>query len=250
MKNISGVCVVCLGGLFLAGCVATTTDIDRLQDSLDKVQKSQADLMVKIDELDQTLTVLNEKLGESQKKMTNLTQKLDDSQSRLGGRMESISQLLSAATTQASVPVPGDVYRLAYNDYFSGKLDLAISGFKTFLERYPESDLTDDAQFYLADCYLSKKEYAQAVVEFDKVLSVSQEFRARALLKRAYALQGTKQAKDEIATLRTILKEFPQSQEAEGAKLLLKEAEEASKPKAIPKPKTPVASPSEKKGAQ
>ena len=133
-----------------AGCVATTTDIDRVQESLTDssntlrtLQKSQADLISKMDQLDRSLVSLREKLDENQKRMTSLTQKLDDTQVRLGGRMETISRLLSQATTQASVPVPGELYRSAYVDYQSGKLDLAISGFKSFIERYPESDLTD-----------------------------------------------------------------------------------------------------------
>lgn len=248
-KTVIVLCFFAIAFTF-SGCVATTTDIDRLQESLDKVQKSQADLMVKIDELDQTLTVLNEKLGENQKKMSTLTQKLDDSQSRLGGRMESISQLLSAATTQASVPVPGEIYRIAYNDYFSGKLDLAIMGFKTFLERYPESDLADDAQFYLADSYLAKKDYVQARVEFDKTLSSSQEFRTQALLKRAYALHGTNQIKDEKATLQTLIKEFPKSQEAETAKQIFAEIEKSSSHKEAQKSKTSAPNPSKKKNPE
>src|SRR5207247_6621863 len=62
--------------LILSGCVATTTDVDRLQESLNSVQKGQADLIVKIDQLDTSLTSLREKLDQSQKKMTTLNQKL------------------------------------------------------------------------------------------------------------------------------------------------------------------------------
>src|SRR5437870_3851289 len=89
--------------LGLAGCVATTTDVDRLQDSLNAMQKSQADLTSKMDQLDASLSKLNEQLNDNSKKNVLLTQKLDDLQVRLGTRMEGISQLLSAATTQASV---------------------------------------------------------------------------------------------------------------------------------------------------
>ncbi|OGR85952.1 MAG: hypothetical protein A3A86_03150 [Elusimicrobia bacterium RIFCSPLOWO2_01_FULL_60_11] len=212
-----------MAGLVFSGCVATTTDVDRLQDSLDSVQKSQADLVVKLDELQTTLEALNAGLESNQNKMGDLSVKLDDTQTGLVSRMDLISRLLSEATHYAAVAVPGDFYRAAYGDYLAGKIDLALSGFEGFLERYPDSDLADDAQFYLADCYLQKKDYKAARAEFDKVLAVSREFRAQALLKRAYALQGMKQAKDRKLTLDALMKEFPGSPEAEAAKDLLKE---------------------------
>ena len=203
--------------------MATTTDVDRLQGSLNQVQKSQADLIAKIDDLDRTISSFNEKLTDSQKNMSALSLKLDDTQTGLGQRMELISRLLSEATSQATVAVPGDLYRTAYGDYSAGKYPLALEGFTAFLKTYPDSDLADDAQFYLADCYLQKKDYKAARAEFDKVLAVSREFRAQALLKRAYALQGMKQAKDRKLTLDALMKEFPGSPEAEAAKDLLKE---------------------------
>lgn len=217
--------------------MATTTDIDRLGDSLNQVQKGQADLVSKMDDLDQTIGALSEKLSDSQKKMTSLSQKLDDTQSKLGGRMEFISKLLSEATTQASVPVPGDLYRSAYGDYVAGKLDLAISGFQTFLQRYPDSDLADDAQFYAADCLLLKKDYKSARAEFDKTLGMSAEFRKQALLKRAYALAGSGNLKDQKLTLQTLVKEFPDSTEADTAKEILKDLapKPPKKEKAAPK---------------
>ncbi len=218
--------------------MATTTDIDRLQDSLNNVQKGQADLITKINDLDQTIASLNEKLSDSHKSMSTLSTKLDDTQSRLGGRMEIISKLLSEATTQATVPVPGDIYRTAYGDYVAGKIPLALAGFENFLQRYPDSDLSDDAQFYLADCYLIKKEYKTARAEFDKVLATSQEYRRQALLKRAYALEGSNLEKDQKLTLETLIKEFPDSTEADTAKDILKNLSEEAKPKKSPAKKT------------
>ena len=99
------------------------------------------------------------------------------------------------------------------------------------MDRYPESDLTDDAQFYVADSFLSKKDYQRARVEFDKVLSVSQSYRPQALLKRAYALQGTRQAEDQKVTLKTLIKEFPDSSEAQTAEQILKEISKPAPPK-------------------
>lgn len=229
-------------GLTLTGCVATTTDVDRLHGSLKTLQKSQADLVIKLDDLDTTLTVLGEKLDENRDKMTSLSLKLDDTQSRIGSRLETITQLLSEATTQATVAIPGDIYRSAHGDYLAGKIDLAISGFKSFLERYPTSDLANQAQFYLADCHLIKKDYVRARIEFDKLLSISRELRPQALLKRAYALEGSKQTLDQKATLKILIKEYPKSTEAQTAEQILEKSDPKSKKKSgkrNPKDKKP-----------
>lgn len=229
----------------LSGCVATTTDVDRLQESLNRVQKGQADLVVKMDDLDEALTRLTEKLEESDRRMGTLTQKLDDSQTRIGGRLETVTKLLSEATSQATVAVPGELYRTAYSDYLGGKIDLAISGFKTYLDRYPESDLADDAQYYYADCYLVKQNFGRAREEFDKVLGMSREYRVPALLKRSYALAGLDMVEDQKHTLKTLIKEAPQSQEAETARQILEELEPPA-PKKKPAPAS-GGSPSKKK---
>lgn len=214
-----------------------------LETTQNKMQKSQADLIAKMDDLDHSLVSLREKLDESQKKMGTLSQKLDDLHSRLSGRMESISTLLAQATTQASIPVPGDLYRTAYGDYQTGKYDLAISGFKTFLERYPNSDLADSAQYYLADSYLSKQNFDEARLQFDKVLTTSREFRARALLRRSYALAGTNQEAAQKETLKALIKEFPSSPEGQTAKQILDSMEPPPPPPAetpaTPKEKSP-----------
>lgn len=191
-----------------------------------------------MDELERSLTVLQEKLDENQKRMTNLSQKLDDTQIRLGGRMEMISELLSAATKQAAVVTPGEIYRTAENDYLAGKLDLAISNFKDFIERYPNSDLVDSARFYLADSYLQKKNFQQALAEFDKVAGASREYRPRALLKRSYVLDAMKSPVAQRETLKTLIQESPDSPEAQTAQQILKELEKGTPKETAPKKKT------------
>lgn len=205
----------------LTGCVATTMDIDRLQETLNSMQKGQADLLTKIDEFDQSITALREELSSNQRKMLVLSQKLDDTQLGLRNKMEGIGQLLSGATNQTSLALPSDEYKIAYRDYLAGKIDLSLEGFKNFVDRYPDNDLTEQAEFYLADCYLSKKKFKEARVEFDKVLSTSLELRPQALLKRSYALAGSNDLINQKATLQTLIKEFPKNTEAKTAQQIL-----------------------------
>lgn len=200
--------------------------MDRLQQSMSTVQKGQADVVSKMDGLEQLIQALREELRENQKKVAVLSQRMDDTQAKLGIRMDQLSQIISQSTapapsTESSAPLPTEYYKEAYTDYLAGKIDLAEKGFKSFIDRYPKSDLTDDALFYLADCYLTKKDYAQARLHFDKVLASSAELRAQALFKRALSLEGLKQPENQKVTLQALIKEFPTSQEAQRAKEIL-----------------------------
>jgi tol-pal system protein YbgF len=65
---------------------------------------------------------------------------------------------------------PEDVYRNALSDYTNGKYDLAISGFRIYIQKYPKTSLVPNAQYWLGESYYGQKNYAQAVEEFKVVI--------------------------------------------------------------------------------
>jgi tol-pal system protein YbgF len=56
------------------------------------------------------------------------------------------------------------------SDYTKGDYDLAITGFRSYLQTYPRTSLAPNAQYWLAECYFSQKNYKQAIDEFDVVV--------------------------------------------------------------------------------
>ncbi|MGH7361979.1 MAG: hypothetical protein ACREJI_10250, partial [Candidatus Methylomirabilales bacterium] len=56
-----------------------------------------------------------------------------------------------AATAPVVPPgaTPDEVYKAALNDYTRGNYDLAISGFKTYLQLFPKTSLVGNAQYWL-----------------------------------------------------------------------------------------------------
>lgn len=66
---------------------------------------------------------------------------------------------------------PTEVYLQAFGDYASGRYQTAISGFESFLQRFPNNSYASNAQFWLADCYFNQQQYALAKGEFERVLS-------------------------------------------------------------------------------
>src|SRR3954464_10654703 len=115
----------------LQGCMlATQQDLMRLDSDLNKVHKSQADLVTKMSELNGNLKSLNSKLETSQDRMPSLSQKLDDLQADIARRMNVLSGQVTGTSSPAATATPNDVYRLAFNDYQAGKYDLAVVGFR------------------------------------------------------------------------------------------------------------------------
>ena len=68
-----------------------------------------------------------------------------------------------APTPAAPPPAPRELYSQAYADYARGNFDLAIQGFGDYLQSYPGTDFTDNAQYWIGECLYGKKMYEQAI---------------------------------------------------------------------------------------
>ncbi len=62
------------------------------------------------------------------------------------------------------------VYRKAFAALRAGRHDEAARGFRDLLRDFPDSDLADNAQYWLGECYYDRKDFVQAVHEFRRVI--------------------------------------------------------------------------------
>ncbi|OGS19013.1 MAG: hypothetical protein A3J83_02495 [Elusimicrobia bacterium RIFOXYA2_FULL_40_6] len=213
----------------LSGCVATSNEVTQLRDDIEELRsqisfmnKNQADLSLKMDEVGQNMGALKEKLDDNKIRMSTLSKRMDDIHSSLSQRMDILSQQLSGAAP--TITTPSEQYKLSYGDYSKGKYDLAIVGFRSFIERYPDSELSSSAQYYLADSYYNKNDFAAALKEFS---TMKQQYSASELVVSAEFKQGLcylqlKKPADAKAVFEMIVKDHPQSPEAEQSKEKLK----------------------------
>jgi tol-pal system protein YbgF len=125
-------------------------------------------------------------------------------------------------------------YQAAYLDFTRGRYELAMSGFRDFLRRYPDSPLADSAQYGIGESYYSVAAAAtsqgqtdkatraleQAVQEFRKVIVIYPRGSKvpSALYKEALSLTELKQTALARARLQYLVDHFPQSEEAPLAK--------------------------------
>ncbi len=214
-------------GLGLQGCtLATQADILRLDDDLNQLRKKQADVLTKMGDLSGNLEGLNSQLESSQQRMGTLTQKMDDLQADLAHRMQVLSGQVTG-TSSATQNAPGDIYRLAYNDYTAGKFDLALVGFRNFVSQFPHADLSAQAQFYIGESEFARKNWPEAAREYEKVSQnyAKSDFRPKALYKRALALQALNKTAEARAALKQLVNDYPRHELAKSAHDLLKDSE-------------------------
>jgi tol-pal system protein YbgF len=122
-----------------------------------------------------------------------------------------------------------DLYQGAYLDFSKGNYPLAVSGFREFLRRYPDHELSDNAQYWVAEAYLSlARGYADANQperEAQELQRAVQEFRRvvvnhprgdkapTALYKEALALLQLRQPQVAQSRLQYLVENFPQAEE-------------------------------------
>jgi tol-pal system protein YbgF len=120
---------------------------------------------------------------------------------------------------------PSETYQAAYRDYQRGNFDLAIEGFRDFLRAAPNSDLADNAAYWIGESLFSQKKYREAIAQFDSVVTKfpRSDKVPGALLKKGYAYISVGERSQGIVQLQYVVHEHPRSQEASLARQRLKQ---------------------------
>lgn len=207
------------------------------------VQKVMADYGAKSDQFATDIQLLQGKLEENNFHVAELAQKLDDKSAKileLTARIEELEakvNLLSAGTgTLSTAPIgtapdrdkktalkgrePSEAYRQAKNDFDQGNFDLALDEFQNYIALFPDTSLAAAAQYWIGECYSSRKEFTKAIESFQKVVtSYPRSDKAPgAKLKIGLSYLNEKNTTRAREYLNMVIKEHPGTTEAEIAK--------------------------------
>ena len=127
-----------------------------------------------------------------------------------------------APAPQARAPAPEpkvsarELYDRAYSLYKQGKYEDAREAFRRFAERYPKTDLTDNAYFWIGETYYDQQQYEKAILAYDKVVQgfPNGDKVPSALLKQAFAFDAIGDPVDARILLKKLLREHPSSEQA------------------------------------
>jgi tol-pal system protein YbgF len=114
----------------------------------------------------------------------------------------------------------GDLYRDAYETFQRGDLEGARKKFETFLKQYPNTELSDNAQYWIAEIYYQKKDYERAVLEYEKVTAKYPEGDKvpAALFKQALAFIELGDRANGRNILKRVIERYPHSDQADMAR--------------------------------
>jgi tol-pal system protein YbgF len=134
-----------------------------------------------------------------------------------------VQPLVTNNTTRTNPADEQISYLAAYELVKNKKFDDALIAMQTFVTQHPQGGYTANAQYWLGELYLVKKDYPAAIDHFDVVLQQfpSSSKSAASLLKIGYALAASGKKQDAITRLQQVVKNYPDTNTAQLAKAKL-----------------------------
>lgn len=202
--------------------VATLDSLLRAQGA--ESRRLWADLDTGGDEIKQRVRQTQAKLDEVARRLADLSKSLESVRLSSGTRASAYGRVPAAsvdtlALPGAHPPLIADaqgLYNQASEDMTAGDYGLAISEFLQFLEGFPQSDLADNACYWLGECYLRQKDLPGAIEAFGRVIAdhPNSEVIPKAMLALGNALLQTRDREKGIQQLRALIKSYPTTEEA------------------------------------
>jgi tol-pal system protein YbgF len=227
----------------------------RIVEQTSTLLKSNAQLVTKVEQIDTKVNQMTGEIETANHRIDRLAQQSTQTQHDLDEVRAAAARAAAAAQPNAATPpMPGappaaqppsppaassgqmnvaapqsedpmQTYQAAYRDYQKGNFDLAIAGFRDYMQHYPSSELSDNAAYWIGESLFSQKKYSESIEQFDTVVnkySASDKVPG-ALLKKAYAYLALNDKARAIVQLQYVVHEHPRSQEASLARQKLKQ---------------------------
>ncbi len=216
------------------------------------LQKNQADAATVNDQLAASLIAIEAKLDEYNSRMMKLDARLDTTEAALTERISSLSDQMSEIGSETTITPGGPewqpemapaerempdvseppvsegespdseasrMYHQPYTLYVNGDFESAIAGFQKYLELYPDTELADISQFWIAESFFSLGEYETALQEYDRLISQypnSDKIPDAFFSKAEVYLQLERQI-EAISHLKYVINQFPNTMVAQKA---------------------------------
>lgn len=169
-----------------------------------------------------------EDIRKSQAQMRQELEALKKAVEQLGG---AVAAPVGTPTQPVQPPPPPpqveraeDLYKVAMMRFEEGDNLKARDGFQAVLSKFPQSDLADNAQFWIGECYFREGNFKQAILEYEKVISQypkSPKVPA-ALFKQGMAFEKLGDLESARYLYSKVTKDYPETEQAKMAEMRLK----------------------------
>jgi tol-pal system protein YbgF len=213
-------------------------DIAKIKETQASLQKSQAEMRADITELRDGIQSLKGITEGLRKDIAALKEKFDNIYLKINfienflevGKRENHSEGDKAGKSTAKNAIKGktdkeSAYSLAYETFKEGKYEKARGEFQNFLKQYPDSEYSDNAQFWIGESFYFENKYEKAILEYEKVVKNYPKGSKvpYALLKQGLSFLNLGDKASARLILQQIIKEYPNTNQARIARAKLVE---------------------------
>lgn len=216
----------------------------RIAEQTETLLRSNATLVAKVAELEERMQnaqganeTTSHRLGQLAQQLTQNQRDLENIRALIAamqqpplssdpaGGVASSGEMTVPASSASAAGDPIETYQAALRDYQRANYDLAIEGFRDFVEANPRADLADNAAYWIGESLFSQKKYREAIEQFDSVVNnyPKSDKVPGALLKKGYAYINVGEKAQGVVQLQYVLHEHPSSQEASLARQKLRQ---------------------------
>ena len=154
------------------------------------------------------------------------TQELFEQMGRLEGKLDEVMGRFQSVTQRSATPTapgagdPNQLYDQAAQDLTQGRYALALQGFRDFLSRYPQVELSDNAQYGVGEAFFAQSAFDSAAVEYAHVEGryPKGDRVPAALYKLGLSRERLGKTADARKTFEDLVKRYPSSGEAQLAR--------------------------------
>ena len=202
-----------------------------INELLSSINKQQQDRAGQVDQISGQIQALNDTMDELKVRLAKLSKQFEDMQAAQQSLAAQQSQAQQQAQAIAQAPAPDVLYNNALRDYNGGNNTLATQEFGDYIKFYPNTDLSGNAYFYLAEIQYKAGDYPKAVANYDLVLQnfPSGNKAAAAQLKKGFALLELGKEDEGAQELKHVIQRYPRTNEATQAREKLRKVAPATK---------------------
>lgn len=223
----------------------TAAQVTKLNEAIDNATKllgqGSANLGARVDGLESKMSELTGTLAEAKHLAEELKKSFDDYRSAQGARIAELEARVDKVAAGPPKPAgpPEDkaaLFEEAYKKLLASDHAGARQYFQLYVQKFPDDERADNAQFWVAETYFSQRDFGRAIGEYQKVLD---KYGKGDVVDDAYFKLGMSAAEmkwctDAAAYLRDgLIKKFPKSPLVPDAKAKLKELEKNAKNKKL-----------------
>ncbi len=224
-----------------------------VSDMLMNVQSLTAELQIltgRFDEVQYSSEKSSRELTENQDTMTSQIKTLEAAVNELKATLAGLELQLASPEKQKPVEKAKktengektpeteakDIYMDAYRTFKEKKFKAAREQFEALLEKYPESELSDNARFWIGESYYRGKNYEDAILSYQELFDKNPQSNKvpGALLKQGLAFYELKKERIGKTILDQLVEKFPDSEQAGIAKKKLNPTRDPREKRTVP----------------